>query len=86
MREVQHAGPKLFVTARSIAAEAVALMEENECTCGFGHEGDDAEAIACKIRDFQPDGLVVRRWTMCLYRTTWPAPPSTRTERRGSVR
>jgi len=36
-------------------------MEEHACQVAFGHEGDDATAIARRVRQFQPVGLIVRK-------------------------
>jgi len=52
---------KIFVTSRSIAQKAIALMNKEGCEYAFGHESDDSTTIAQKVRDFQPDGLVVRK-------------------------
>jgi len=51
---------RVFVTGHSIAQEAIALMEDNECDYAFGRRSDDAATIARKVSEFQPDGLVIR--------------------------
>jgi D-3-phosphoglycerate dehydrogenase len=36
-------------------------MHEHACQVAFGHEGDDTTTIARRVRQFQPDGIVVRK-------------------------
>ena len=52
---------KILITGRSIAREAIAVMENAACEVAFGQEGDNSTAIARKVRAFQPDGLIVRK-------------------------
>ena len=52
---------RIFVTGSHIAEEALALLSARECVCRFGTESDGPDMIAQKVREFQPEGLIVRK-------------------------
>ena len=52
---------RVFVTASSLADEALSLLAERGCTCVFGCDNDSAEETARKLGECNPAGLIVRR-------------------------
>jgi hypothetical protein len=53
--------PRIFVTGPSLADEAMSLLSQRECVCGFGSDRDTSDDLARKVQAFRPDGLIVRK-------------------------
>jgi D-3-phosphoglycerate dehydrogenase len=56
-----HEGFRIFITGNSIGYEAIAFLREENCLYVFAGEDDDSSSLTAKIREFEPDGLVVRK-------------------------
>lgn len=51
---------RVFVTAPGLAEEAQAFLQARGCEVRTGEYGDSPEALAARLAEFRPDGLIVR--------------------------
>jgi D-3-phosphoglycerate dehydrogenase len=54
-------GFKILIIGNTIAEEAIALLEKNQCQYAFSHMKGDSASISTDIRKFQPEGLIIRK-------------------------
>ena len=52
---------KIFITGASIATEAEDILNREKSVYKYGTPKDTSEEIAAKVREFNPDGLIVRQ-------------------------
>jgi D-3-phosphoglycerate dehydrogenase len=57
----ERATPRILITGRSIAPSAIAFLDAEHCVYQFAGDAYNPASLEAKVRDFRPDGLVVRK-------------------------
>jgi len=52
---------RIFITGSGISEKAQQLLIDENCIFEVGDPKDTSEDIACKLRKFNPDGIIVRQ-------------------------